>query len=177
MLKNMQFEWEIVALSPVAYITVDLKKVVSRAISRRFHAGSTLVESKSPCIMSVQYTRGCAVQWGMFSKPGRNHEYSGGYHEYTAGCSVHWGVSWVHRGDIMVNVWEGHWQNNWICMETPVYWTSPGVLMISPTLIKAFRQCSHGIPLVYSWYPLVYWTVLAVLMISRHSSWYPLLYS
>ena len=48
--------------------------------------------------MSVQYTVECAVQRGMFSTPGRYHEYSGdimstlrgvqytgGYHEYTGG--------------------------------------------------------------------------------------------
>ena len=35
--------------------------------------------------MSVQYTRGCSVQRGMFSTPGGYHEYSGGYHEYTGG--------------------------------------------------------------------------------------------
>ena len=92
----MQFGWEIVALSPVAYITVDLKKVVSRAISRWFHAGSTMVESKSPCIMSVQYTGGCAVQWGISVHQGeimstvggimstlRGVQYTGEYHEYT----------------------------------------------------------------------------------------------
>ena len=37
-----------------------------------------------PCIMSVQYTGGCAVQQGMFNTPGA-HEYSGGCHEYTGG--------------------------------------------------------------------------------------------
>ena len=42
----------------------------------------------------------------------------------------------------MINVGEGHWENNWICMETPVYWTSSGVLMIFP-------HTHHGIPPVY----------------------------
>ena len=96
----MQFGWEIVALSPVAYITVDLKKVVSRAISRWFHAGSTLVESKSPCIMFVQYTGGvqynggCSVHQGeIMSTVGdimstlRGVQYTGEYHEYTGGIS------------------------------------------------------------------------------------------
>ena len=55
-----------------------------------------MISFLSPCIMSVQYTRECAVQRGMFSTPegyheysGGYHEYSGGYHEYTGGCSAH----------------------------------------------------------------------------------------
>ena len=40
--KNVLFGWEIFTLSPVAYITVDIKKLVSGL----FHAGSTLVESE-----------------------------------------------------------------------------------------------------------------------------------
>ena len=69
---------------------------------------------ESPSIVSVQYTGRCAVQ-------GR--------------WSVHWGdiMSTVGDimstlgdikstpGDIMINVGEGHWENNLICMETPVY--------------------------------------------------------
>ena len=43
MLKNVQFEQEIFTLSPVAYITVDFKRLVSDL----FHAGSALVGSKS----------------------------------------------------------------------------------------------------------------------------------
>ena len=42
-LKNVQFGWEIFTLSPVAYITVDFKKLISDL----FHAGSALVEIKS----------------------------------------------------------------------------------------------------------------------------------
>ena len=42
MLENMQFGWEIFSLSPVAYITVDFKKVVGDLS----YAGSTLVESE-----------------------------------------------------------------------------------------------------------------------------------
>ena len=86
----------------------------------------------SPCIMSVQYTVGV--------------QYIGGLSVHW-GCSVHWGISWVHQGDIMINVGEGHWENNWICMETPVYWTSSGVLMIFP-------HTHHGIPPVY-WTSLI----------------------
>ena len=39
MLKNAQFGQEIFSLSPVAYITVDFKKLVSDP----FHAGSAVV--------------------------------------------------------------------------------------------------------------------------------------
>ena len=42
MLKNVQFKWEICTLSPVAYITVDFKKLESDL----FHAGSDVVESE-----------------------------------------------------------------------------------------------------------------------------------
>ena len=63
------------------------------------------VKMSSPCIMSVQYTGGCAVHRGIslstlggvqytggisLSTPGRV-QYTGGYHEYTGGCSIHWG--------------------------------------------------------------------------------------
>ena len=40
------------------------------------------VHSYSPCVMSVQYTRGCAVHWGMFSMLGDLTEYTGGV-QYT----------------------------------------------------------------------------------------------
>ena len=43
MLKNVKFGREMFTLSPVAYITVDFKKLVSDL----FQAGSTLVGSKS----------------------------------------------------------------------------------------------------------------------------------
>ena len=42
MLENMQFGWEIFTLSPVVYMTVDFRKVVSDLNN----ASSTLVESK-----------------------------------------------------------------------------------------------------------------------------------
>ena len=88
--------------------------------------------------------RGCAVQWGMFSTPR-------GYHEYNRGGSVHW-------GDIMINAGEGHWdKNKWICMETPVYWTSPGVLIISP-------QCTEHPP----GYSVISPSVLNILWCTAH---------
>ena len=37
------------------------------------------------------------------------------YHEYTGG-----GV-FSTPGDIMINVGKGYRENNWICMETPLY--------------------------------------------------------
>ena len=42
MLKIVQFGWEIFTLSPVAYITVDFKKLVGDL----FHAGSAVIYSK-----------------------------------------------------------------------------------------------------------------------------------
>ena len=43
MLKNVQFRREIFIFSPVAYIAVDFKKLVSDL----FHTGSSLVDSES----------------------------------------------------------------------------------------------------------------------------------
>ena len=43
MLKNVQFGRTIFTFSPVAYVTIDFKRLVSDL----FHAGSALVESKS----------------------------------------------------------------------------------------------------------------------------------
>ena len=40
--RNLQSGWKIFILSPVFYLTADVKKVASSL----FHAGSTLVESK-----------------------------------------------------------------------------------------------------------------------------------
>ena len=74
----------------------------------------------SPCIMSVHY-RGCAVQRGMFSTSGGYHENNGDIMSTLGGVQYIGGISRVHRGNIMINVGEGHWENNCICMETPVY--------------------------------------------------------
>ena len=41
MLKIVQFGWEIFTLSPVAYITIDFKKLVSDPV----HTGSAVVQS------------------------------------------------------------------------------------------------------------------------------------
>ena len=92
--------------------------------------------------------------------------------QYTGGYSVHWGNIMSTLGDVQYTgvfstlgsyhdkCGEGHCENNWIGVETPVYWTSPGVLKISPTLIIVPLHCTHGIPPVYSWY------TSSVLMIS-----------
>ena len=40
----------------------------------------------TPCIMCVQYIRGCSVHRGDIMST------SGGYHEYIGGCSVHRGM-------------------------------------------------------------------------------------
>ena len=102
--------------------------------------------------MSVQYTGVCAVQQGMFITPGVSWVQSGDIMS-TLGDIM------STPGDIMINVGEGHWENNWICMETPVYWTppalvmwsptlmmvSPSVLMVSPTVLNTPR-CTHDIP-------------------------------
>ena len=115
--------------------------------------------------MSVQYIRAGSGQYkGNVKCTTEYHEYNGGYHEYTGEISwvhwgiswVHWGISWVHQGDIMINVGQGHWENNWICVETPMYWWSPGILiptltMISPSVpmvsshCTEHSQCSHDI--------------------------------
>ena len=42
--------------------------------------------------MSVQYAGECAVQWRMFSTPGRYHEYSGGYHVYSGSIQYTGGI-------------------------------------------------------------------------------------
>ena len=149
--------------------------------------------------------RGCVVQRGMFSTlegyheySGGYHEYSGGYHEYTGGCSVHRFDIMSTLGDIMINVGEGHWENNWICMETPVYWTFLDVLKLSPTLIVESLQCTHGIPRCTEHIPL-YLSYPPTLIVESHqythgiprctkhiplysrypphSSWYPPVYS
>ena len=63
---------------------------------------------ESPCIMSVQYTRGCSVHRGIHWVHRRPIEYTGWIswvHRQvfsTLGIPwVHWGISWVKLGDIM----------------------------------------------------------------------------
>ena len=91
---------------------------------------------------------------------------------YTGGVQLQRGIS-VHRGDIMINVGEGHWENNWIvwkpqCTEHPlVYswypphssWYLPVYSWYLPSVLNT-PQCTHDIPPVYwkrpwctQWYP------------------------
>ena len=95
--------------------------------------------------MSVQYTGGY-------------HEYSGGYHEYTGGVQYTGGYNEDTRGyhDKCGGRSLGKQLN---CMETPVYWTSLDVLLISP-------QCTE--------HPPVYSIISpSTLNISRCTQWYP----
>ena len=95
----------------------------------------------------------CSVHQGMFSTSG--------------GVQYIRGISWVHRGDIMMNV-GGYFQ---FLLKTPMYWTFPDVLN--------FPRCTE-LPPMYSWYPddvlmispwcthgipPMYWTLPNVLMI------------
>ena len=109
----------------------------------------------SPCRMSMQYTGGYWVHWGILSTLGNSLSTSGDTIisvadiMSTAGrCSVHWGVLWAHWGDTMMSVGD--------IMSTPVFpMTSqcthdipqcteyPVVLMISP-------HCTHDIPPLFS---------------------------
>ena len=66
--------------------------------------------------MYVQYTGVCAVQRGMFSTQGEYHEYSGGIMSTLGGVQYTGGYHDVGEGHP-----EGHWENNRICMETPLY--------------------------------------------------------
>ena len=106
----------------------------------------------------------CAVQQGVCCIP-KNFQYTGeGYHEYTGGGVPYTGrisrVHWYHD-----KCGEGYWEKNWICMETSVYWTSPGVLVIFP---PPPLHIHHGIPPNSSWYPP------DELIIPPNSSWYTL---
>ena len=100
----------------------------------------------------------CPVHRGMWSTLG-DIQYTGEYYEYSEGLSsVHWGcpVHWRDNmstpGDIMINVGEGHWENNWICLETPVYswypplyWTPPSMLTISPGVLNILRYTVYSL--------------------------------
>ena len=110
---------------------------------------------------------------------GGYHDECGGYHEYIGGCSVHRKEPWVHQGDIMSTSEDVQyiggiswymWGSNLIksfqfLLKTPMYWTSPNVLMISP-------WCTHGMyPPMYSWYPP------DILMVSLRCTEHPPIYS
>ena len=82
-------------------------------------------------------------------------------------CAVQRGISWVHwrvfstPGDIMINMGEDHWENNGICMDTPVYciehppvysWYPPTLVMVPPSVLMVSSgvlnapRWTHGIP-------------------------------
>ena len=63
---------------------------------------------------------GRAVQRGIFSIPGRYHKYCGGYHEYNGGCSVHWEDIMNTLGNIMINMGEVYFKNNWNLYGNPI---------------------------------------------------------
>ena len=48
--------------------------------------------SSELCVMSVQYTGGCSVHWGISLSTLGGVQYTGGYNEYTEGCSIQWGI-------------------------------------------------------------------------------------
>ena len=83
-----------------------------------------------------------------------------------------WGISWVHQGYIMMHVREQGDKAFQFILKTPMYWTPLGVLMISPTCIMIFSQCTehpwstHDIPHMHHDIPPMYWTPLMY-------SWYP----
>ena len=116
------------------------------------------------------------VHQGMFSTLGRYHEYIGdimstsGDVQYIGVFNRNWKVFTSLLPDMYHDI-------------TPMYWTSPDVLMISPDVLMVSPWCIHGIPLMH-------WTSPDVVMISPHMyhdipqctehppmySWYPPMY-
>ena len=72
---------------------------------------ATYLTQFSPCIMSVQYTRECAVQRGMFSTPEEIMRTMGDIMSILGVFST-LGDIMSTAGDIMINVGEGYWENN-----------------------------------------------------------------
>ena len=69
----------------------------------------------------------------------------------------------VHRemfstsGNIMIHMGSKFLKHFWFLLKTPMYWTSPDVLMISPdVLIMVSPQCTEPPPM--HWNPPMYWT-------------------
>ena len=123
--------------------------------------------------MSVQYTRGCAVHWGMFSTPRGYHEYSGGYHEYTGGVQYTGGYHdkcGVRSLQIQLNLYGNPTVLNipWCTHDIPPHssWYPPVYSWYPPTVLNT-PQCSHDIPPVY-------WTSPVYSIISPWcTQWYP----
>ena len=153
--------------------------------------------TEPPCIMCVQYRRGCSVPWGISWVPWGDilstvgvFSNVGGYLEYHGGCSVPWGISWVPWR--MFSIVGG---KIFCYLSTPRYWTPPTVLMISPhmyhdipprysnfkgwyppTVLNTphgthdIPHMHHDIPPHASWYPPRYWTSPMVLKITPHGT-------
>ena len=116
----------------------------------------------------------CSVHRGMFSTSGDMNE--GGIpwvHRGDLQCIGR--IPWVHRGDIMSTLGDFQyiggiswymWGSNLIksfqfLLKTPMYLTSPDVLMISPPMYSWYPpRCTHGSPPMY-------WTPPDVLNIPR----------
>ena len=137
----------------------------------------------SPCIMCVQYIGG--ISWGhrgVFSRSGGYHDECGGIPCTSTSGDVQYigGIPWVHRGNIMSTSWDVQyiggiswymWGSNLIksfqfLLKTPMYWTSPDVLMISPRCTHDIPRCTHGIPRCTHGIPPLYWISPDVLMVS-----------
>ena len=86
--------------------------------------------------MSVQYTRGYSVHWGIsFSTPG-GVQHTRGYHEYSGGVQYSGRISWVHRG--MFSTLGFPYKFNCFPNDLPLHlsWYPLGVLMISPSVLN-----------------------------------------
>ena len=94
--------------------------------------------------MSVQYTRVCAVHWGMFSTLGRCQWVHRGYYEYT-------GIPWLVWGDIMSTLGDVQYTGISIQIELFPQWPSSIFIMISPRCTHNIPRCTHDI--MYSWSP------------------------
>ena len=120
--------------------------------------------------MSVQYTGGYAVHWGISLSTLGDVQYTGGFIEYTGGCSVHWrdimstlgvlstlgvfstvGDAMSTVGDTMMSVGEYHeyiggCSVHWDFLTNSIVF--PTCIMISPWCTHDIPQCTHDIPTV-----------------------------
>ena len=139
-----------------------------------------------------EYIEGISwVHRGIFSTMGGYHDECGGIpwvhrgmFSTSEGCSVHQrdvqyigGIPWVHRGDITSTLGDVQcigglswymWGSNLIksfqfLLKTPMYWTSPNVLMISPDVLMVSPWCTE--------HPPMYWTSPDVLN-THYTGWF-----
>ena len=171
-----------------------------------------------------EYTGSVQYIGGYHDACGGYHEYIVGCSVHWRIPWVHRRISWVHwgmfstSGDIMMHVGEQVDKNLSIFIENPnvlniprcthdiprcthgthgippMYWTSPDVLMVSPTCIMISPMywtspdvlmisplCTYGSPPMYwtspmySWYPPMYWTPPMYSWYPPMYSWYPLM--